>query len=56
MAEPVDYPTPELLEKIAEVAMIFKDFRRTATPCEMNSTTINIKDMMTPEMFELPMD
>ena len=56
MAEPVDYPTPELLEKIAEVATIFKDFRRTATPCKMNSTTINIKDMMTPETFELPMD
>ena len=56
MAEPVDYPTPELLEKIAEVATRFKDFRRTATPCEMNSTTINIKDMMTPETFELPMD
>ena len=56
MAEPVDYPTPELLEKIAEVATIFKDFRRTATPCDMNSTTINIKDMMNPETFELPMD
>ena len=56
MAEPVDYPTPELLEKIAEVATIFKDFQRTTAPCEMNSTTINIKDMMTPETFELPMD
>ena len=56
MAEPVDYPTPELLEKIAEVATIFKDFQRTAAPCELNSTMINIKDMMTPETFELPMD
>ena len=56
MAEPVDYPTPELLEKIAEVVTIFKDFQRTATPCKMNSTMINIKDMMTPETFELPMD
>ena len=56
MAEPVDYPTPELLEKIAEVATIFKDFQRTAAPYELNSTTINIMDMMTPETFELPMD
>ena len=56
MAEPVDYPTPELLEKIAEVATIFKDFQRTAAPYKLNSTTINIRDMMTPETFELPMD
>ena len=34
MAEPIDYPTPELLEKIAEVATIFKDFQRTAAPYE----------------------
>ena len=56
MAEPVDYPTPELLAKIAEVATIFRDFQRTAAPYELNSTTINIKDMMNPETFELPMD
>ena len=56
MAEPVDYPTPELLAKIAEVATTFKDFQRTAAPCDLNSTTTNIKDMMNPETFELPMD
>ena len=43
MAEPVDYPTPELLAKIAEVATTFRDFQRTAAPYELNSTTINIK-------------
>ena len=56
MAEPMDYPTPKLLAKIAEVATTFRDFQRTAAPYELNSTTINIKDMMNPETFELPMD
>ena len=56
MAEPVNYPTPELLAKNAEVATTFKDFQRTAAPCDLNSTTTNIKDMMSPETFELPMD
>ena len=56
MAEPMDYPTPELLTKIAEVATMFRDFQRTAAPFELNSTTTNIRDMMNPETFELPMD
>ena len=56
MAEPMDYPMPELLAKIAEVATTFRDFQRTAAPYNLNSTTTNIKDMMSPETFELPMD
>ena len=56
MAEPMDNPMPELLAKIAEVATTFRDFQRTAAPYELNSTTTNIKDMMNPETFELPMD
>ena len=52
----MDYPTPELLAKIAEVATTFRDFQRTAAPYNLNSTTTNIKDMMSPETFELPMD
>ena len=54
MAEPMDYPMPELLAKIAEIATTFRDFQRTAAPCDLNSTTTNIKDMMNPERLNYP--
>ena len=56
MAEPSGCPTEELLDKVAEVATKFMDFRREALPFEINNTTTPILNMMKKETFKLPME
>ena len=56
MTDKVSYPTPELLEKVGQTAMLHKELQRSKHTVDLCIPNQDIKTLMTEDTFQLPLE
>ena len=56
MTDEVSYPTPELLEKVGQMAMLCEELQRSKHTVDLCLPNQDIKTLMMDDTFQLPLE
>ena len=56
MTDEVSYPTPELLEKVGQTAMLHEELQKSSHTVDLSMPNQDIKTLMTEDTFQLSLE